>query len=109
MKKTLFATFDFNLILDNFTLGLTHPVGVGGGGGAAAGIVLQPQELLPVLVDRGLEVEVDLPLGVEHQLAGTDGADLVVGQGRLGVQIGLSVETEDLVHLGLVLSFPLPG
>ena len=54
-------------------------------------------------------MEVDLPPGVQHQAAGADGADLVVGQGSLGEHVGLPVEAQHLVHLGLVLTFPLPG
>ena len=81
-----------------------------GGGTGGAGTVLKALGLLvPGLVVPGVEVEIDLPLGVEYLLAGTDGADLRVGESHLGHHVRQPPQAVQLVQLGLVLTFPLPG
>ena len=93
----------------NFTFKIqTYLLLIGGGGGGAEVVLIAHDLLLPGLVVPGVEVEVELPPGVHHQLAGTEGTDLVVGQSCLGHQVGLPVEAPHLVQLCLVLSLPLP-
>ena len=81
---------------------------IGGVSGGAGVVLIAHDLLLPGLVVPGVEVEVELPPGVHHQLAGTEGTDLVVGQSCLGHQVGLPVEAPHLVQLSLILSLPLP-
>ena len=65
--------------------------------------------LLPDLVLLGVEVEVDLPLGLEDHLTGTDGTGLVVGERLHGHHVGVPAEVVKHVQLDLVLPLLLPG
>ena len=107
IRFTNFPKFQNNSKKLNFLLYTLQLLIAGGADGA--GVVLNaPGLLLPLLVLLGVEVEVELPPGVHHQLAGTEGTDLVVGQSCLGHQVGLPVEALHLVQLSLILSLPLP-
>ena len=64
---------------------------------------------LPDLVLLRVEVEVDLPLGLEHHLTGTDGTRLFVGETHHGHHVGNLVELLEHVHLILVLPLLVPG
>ena len=58
---------------------------------------------LPDLVLLRVEVEVDLPLGLEHHLTGTDGTRLFVGETHHGHHVSNLVELLEHVHLQCLL------